>query len=72
MWNVRAQISRRSVRCHVSEMDLTRQRLVTFPREETGLVGLSDRSLPGGGPSICALACQAAFSPAPPPLRRGA
>ena len=34
MWNVRNPNSQRSVRCHLSEMDLTRQRLVTFLREE--------------------------------------
>jgi hypothetical protein len=59
--------SQRSPRCHWSEMDLTCQRLVTFLRGETcagvlqaglrQLVSLSDRSLPDGGPCICALAC---------------
>jgi hypothetical protein len=57
------QNSQRSPRCHLSEMDLTRQRLVTFLRGEKcagvlqaglrHLVGLSDRSLSDGGLCIC-------------------
>jgi hypothetical protein len=39
--------SQRSARCHLSEMDLTRQRLVTFPREEMRAVVLQGREAPG-------------------------
>jgi hypothetical protein len=31
--------SQRDARCHLSEMELTRQRLVTFLREEMGPLG---------------------------------
>ncbi len=39
--------SQRSARCHLSEMDLTRQRLVTFLREEMCVAVLQGVEAPG-------------------------
>jgi hypothetical protein len=39
--------SERSARCHLSELDLTRQRLVTLPREEMREAVLRGVEAPG-------------------------
>ena len=38
---------RRSAKCHLNELDLTRQRLVTFPRQEMREAALQEAEAPG-------------------------